>query len=378
MVCFSHLRWDFVWQRPQHLLTRAAASFNVLFVEEPIFKADALPRLDLRKAGPVTVAVPVLPSGLSERETADRQRKLLDGLLQSGGGDPAVLWYYTPMAMPFSDHLSAEVVVYDNMDELSAFRGASPAMLAKENELLARADLIFTGGISLYEAKRHRHPDIRPFPSSVDEAHFAAARPRRGPQPADQESIPAPRLGFYGVIDERFDMPLLEGLAALRPDWHFIMVGPVLKIDPATLPRRPNIHWLGQKAYEDLPAYLSGWDVGLMPFALNEATRFISPTKTLEFLAAGLPVISTPIRDVVRPYGEKRLVQIARTPREFVAAAEKVMGRADPAWIAEVDRHLASTSWDLTWAAMGRLIADELGRPAPRLTPAPPAVAAAR
>jgi UDP-galactopyranose mutase len=348
-----------VWQRPQHLLRRAARSFSVVFFEEPTFETGAEPRLNLRETDDVVVANPVLPVGLSGRAAIQAQRKLLDGLL-TGKPDPAVLWYYTPMALPFSRHLGGSAIVYDNMDELSAFRGASPAMLANEEELLARADLVFTGGFSLYEAKRHRHPDVRPFPSSVDTSHFAAARDYRGSVPSDQVSIPGPRLGFFGVIDERFDVSLLEGMSVLRPDWQFVMIGPVVKIDPGILPRRSNIHWLGRKSYDELPAYLAGWDVGLMPFARNEATRFISPTKTPEFLAAGVPVISSPIADVVRPYGEKRLVRIAETPQEFVACAQAALADRDASWLAEVDRHLAGSSWDLTWAAMNRLIGKKL------------------
>lgn len=362
LICFSHLRWGFVWQRPQHLLRRAARDFSVVFFEEPVLEAGAEARLDLSQVDGLTVAVPVFPGPLSDAAATHLQRRLLDGLLASRG-EPSVLWYYTPMAMPFSRHLSADTVVYDNMDELSAFKGASATMLVNEDDLFVRADLVFTGGFSLYEAKRSRHPRVHAFPSSVEAEHFAAARERRDPEPADQRDIPGPRLGYFGVIDERLDLSLLDGMAALRPDWQFVMIGPVVKISPTTLPRRPNIHWLGQKAYADLPSYLARWDVGLMPFALNEATRFISPTKTPEFLAAGVPVVSTPIADVVRPYGEKRLVQVAQTAEGFVTAAETAMGAPRRPWLARVDRQLARGSWDTTWTAMRRLFAPDPVRP---------------
>jgi glycosyltransferase involved in cell wall biosynthesis len=369
LICFSHLRWDFVWQRPQHLLIRAARQYRVLFVEEPVFKAAAAPHLDVsHRPGGITIVVPVLTEGLSEAQVVRWQRKLLDGLLGNETESGRVLWYYTPMALSFSSHLECDLCIYDNMDELSAFRGASPELLAFEEQLFARADLVFTGGMSLYEAKRRRHANVHAFPSSIDFDHFSKARGVSGPEPKDQRSIPRPRLGFFGVIDERMDTDLVAQVAEVRPDWQLVMIGPVVKIDPAGLPRRDNIHWIGGKAYNDLPRYLAGWDVGFMPFALNESTRFISPTKTPEFLAAGVPVISTPITDVVRPYGDKGLVEIARTASEVVDRAEQLLARrkdgtAD-AWLHKVDRHLASGSWDKTWAGMHRLMTGVMDQPA--------------
>ena len=285
------------------------------------------------------------------------QRDLIDEYLEEAG-EPAVLWYYTPMAMPFTRHIEADLVVYDNMDELSAFRGASPAMLRNEADLFARADIVFTGGFSLHEAKRDRHDRVLAFPSSIDTRHFHAARKAGRPEPADQAGIPGPRLGFFGVIDERLDLDLVAAMAQARPDWHFVMIGPVVKIDAASLPCAPNLHWLGQKDYAELPSYLAGWDVGLMPFALNEATRFISPTKTPEYLAAGVPVVSTPIRDVIRPYGEKGLVAIADTAEAAIAAVARALSGPEPGWLARVDAHLAAGSWDDTWAAMHRAMGE--------------------
>ena len=235
------------------------------------------------------------------------------------------------------------------MDELSAFRFAPPALLALEEELLGLADLVFTGGHSLYEAKRARHADVRPFPSSVDVPHFARAR---GHAPAADEG---PRFGFYGVIDERMDLDLVARLADARPDWQIEMVGPVVKIDPADLPQRPNLHYPGARTYDELPATVAGWDVALMPFAINEATRFISPTKTPEYLAAGRPVVSTPIIDVARHYGTIAGVRIADGPARFVQACEEALALArgtDTAWRDEADALLAAGSWDDTAAAM--------------------------
>jgi glycosyltransferase involved in cell wall biosynthesis len=377
LVCFSHLRWDFVWQRPQHLLSRAAKHYRVIVIEEPVHKPGAAAHIEIsHRPGTITVAVPVLPDGLSKADAIRAQRKLVDELLAREPEAGRILWYYTPMALAFTAHLECDLCVYDNMDELSAFRGASEELLALERKLFDKADLVFTGGMSLYEAKRGRHRSVHPFPSSIEFDHFAKARRMTGPEPQDQAGIPHPRLGFFGVIDERMDVDLVDEAAALRPDWHFVMIGPVVKIDPAELPRRPNIHWIGGKSYADLPRYLAGWDVGFMPFAFNEATRFISPTKTPEFLAAGVPVVSTPITDVVRPYGEKGLVEIAATAQETIARAEALLARPKEPWLQRVDRHLSAGSWDKTWAAMHRLMASAVDRPAATRSPAYAATAA--
>ena len=361
LVCLSHLRWDFVWQRPQHLMLRAARGRVVVLMEEPIWIECEAPHLHVsERPGGIRILVPCLPHGTGPAEAEAAQRRLLDGFLAGEERGRLLLWYYTPMALGFSGHLEPDLLVYDNMDELSGFRGASPEMMANEADLMARADLVFTGGMSLWEAKRDRHPRVSPHPSSIDREHFAVARDWPEPEPADQAGIPGPRIGFFGVMDERLDTGLLDAVALLRPDWSFVMVGPVVKIDPATLPRHPNVHWLGMKSYAELPAYLAGWDAGLMPFARNESTRFISPTKTPEYLAAGVPLVSTPIADVVRPYGENRLVEIAATARGVVGALDRVLARRPARWLARVDRHLAGTSWDMTWGRMDAAMAEAL------------------
>lgn len=364
LICFSHLRWNFVYQRPQHLLSRAARNYSVYFIEEPIFEENIRPHFSFQMTPEgVTVSVPVLPTNLNRPQINQAQRILIDELVGSLRGGRTILWYYTPMALPFSRHLKADLCVYDNMDELSAFRGAPSRMIAMERELFRRAGLIFTGGQSLYEAKRHRHKNVHAFPSSIDAAHFSRARSRNLPPLPDQDPIPRPRVGFFGVIDERMDVDLVERAADLRPDWQFVMIGPVVKIDPASLPQRRNLHWLGPKTYQELPVYLGGWDAGIMPFALNESTRFISPTKTPEFLAGGLPVVSTAITDVIHPYGDMALVDIAQGAEEFVEKIEHVMSRPNDAWLAKVDEHLATMSWDLTWNGMNVMMEKALSRP---------------
>jgi len=357
LVCFSHLRWDFVYQRPQHLLSRCAKNRRVFFVEEPVFRNSSM-RLEVRETeSGVYVVVPHLPEGLSSEVaiTAVLKEMTYRLFLENAIND-YVFWYYTPMALRFTTHFNPIASVYDCMDELSAFRGADSSLPALEKELFRRVDLVFTGGQSLYEAKRNQHRAVYAFPSSIDAAHFGKARTATV-DPADQADIPHPRLGFFGVIDERFDRELLDQIASQRPDWHFVMIGPVVKIDPDTLPKHANIHYLGGKKYDELPAYLGGWDIALLLFARNESTRFISPTKTPEYLAAGKPVISTSIQDVVRPYGELKLVEIADTADDFIRAAEKILSRsADDEWLARVDAFVANLSWDKTWSQMSALI----------------------
>jgi len=261
------------------------------------------------------------------------------------------------MALDFTRHLRPLAVIYDCMDELSAFKGAPECLKQRERELFKAADLVFTGGQSLYEAKRDQHHSVFAFPSSIDRDHFMQARTEIA-EPADQQDIPHPRLGFFGVVDERFDVELLDQISKDRPDYHFVIIGPVVKIDPEILPQRENIHYLGGKSYQDLPAYIAGWDVALLLFAQNESTRFISPTKTPEYLAAGKPVVSTPIRDVVYPYGQMGLVRIANDAREFTAAIDDLLkSKANrPQWLKTVDGFLGTMSWDETWAQMSRLI----------------------
>jgi UDP-galactopyranose mutase len=342
-------------------MTRFAKGRKVVFWEEPMFEAEAAaPRLDSRRCreSGVLVVTPVLPEDLSSDAREAALKGLLDALF-TGHGDDLIRWYYTPMMLGFSRDLAAVCTVYDCMDELANFRFAPPELAALERELMAAADVVFTGGYSLWEAKRERHPNIHPFPSSVDRRHFSRARTIRQ-QPADQAAIPEPRLGFYGVIDERMDLDLLAALADARPQWNLVMVGPVVKIDAASLPRRPNLHYLGARSYDDLPRYLGGWSVALMPFAINESTRFISPTKTPEYLAGGRPVVSTPIVDVVRQYGELEAVKVAATPEAFIECCDQAMALSQTSgrWLKEVDAALQALSWDETFARMNQ----EIGR----------------
>ncbi len=362
LVCFAHLNWDFVWQRPQHLLSRFAQHGRVFYVEEPFLHSDqVVPHLEIKEhQHGLRVLVAHLPTGLAEAKADQVQFELLSQYFDEQGIEKYVFWYYTPMALNKSRHFRPALTVYDCMDELAAFKFAPPALRKFERELFERADLVFTGGQTLYEAKREQHRDAHPFPSSIDKAHFGQARGELT-EPADQASIARPRIGFFGVIDERLDIDLLGQLAAAHPEWQFVIIGPVVKIDPATLPSPANVHYLGGKDYLELPAYLKGWDVATLLFADNESTKFISPTKTPEYLAAGNPVVSTPIRDVVRPYGDLNLVQIAADADSFGRAIERALiQREDADWRQRTDEYLDTISWDQTWQQMVDLMQSRL------------------
>jgi UDP-galactopyranose mutase len=353
LVAFCHLRWNFVWQRPQHLMSRFAQYRRVFFIEEPIIGGKES-FMDVSLHNNVHVVIPHLADTC--HNPSAELRKLVKGLFRAQKIRRYILWYWTPMALPFSQKLTPEITVYDCMDDLSGFANPPEGLKQYEEQLMARAEIVFTGGQSLYEAKRYQHPNIHPFPSSIDVAHFKQARTFTTDL-EDQKSIPHPRIGFYGVIDERMNQELLSGIAQARPDWHLVLIGPTAKIDPTRLPQGTNIHYLNQKRYEELPCYIAGWDVALLPFAINRATKFISPTKTPEYLAAGLPVVSSPIRDVVRPYGELGLVQIADGSQQFIEGIERALKqRSDVRWLSRVDAFLEGTSWDRTWQRMDQLM----------------------
>ena len=350
-VVFSHLRWDFVHQRPQHLLGWIGRRHEVLFIEEPLFTSDT-PWLEQR---PVDDNVTVIRAhtnvevGGFHDQQLPALRRLLEPVL--GPLESPVAWFYTPMALPLLEAFEPGAIVYDCMDELSGFAHAPKQLKQREHALMQRADLVFAGGRSLYEAKRERHHSVHCFPSSVDAAHFGRANDAA----IDSTS---PRLGYFGVIDERIDLQILAALADAEPTWEIEVVGPVAKIDPAALPIRNNLHYLGMKPYADLPAIIATWDICLMPFALNDATRFISPTKVLEYMAAGKSIVSTPIRDVVEPYGH--VVRIADTAEAFVDACRDLLAEGQDARTARGDAMreiVAATSWQDTADRMMELIA---------------------
>ena len=365
IVTFSHLRWDFVYQRPQHLMSRLARQHSVLFIEEPVQDPSWTGWEISSPALNVLVHRPHTP--YPARGFTPDQYPLLQNLLDQMVShlDEYIVWLYTPMALPMVEALHPEAMIYDCMDELSLFFGAPTQLAELEAKLVKNADLIFTGGRSLFKAKQALRSDVYCFPSSVDAEHFKRALKSeiRAPiaEPADQVALPHPRLGFFGVIDERIDLGLLLNLADAHKEWQIILVGPVVKIDPSSLPQRPNLHYLGKRKYEELPAYVSGWDICLLPFALNDATRFISPTKTLEYMAAERPIVSTPISDVVADYGG--IVYVGEPSKQFCIACEEALHATTAERTERRERMrqvIARTSWDRTAQQMEQLILNML------------------
>lgn len=359
LIVFSHLRWDFVVQRPQHLMSRLARHYRVVFFEEPQPGGSGSAEVQWETSQPLphlTVMRPLMPiakPGFHQVDLAPLRRKLRE-IRQQHPNHRA--WFYTPMAMPLLDELDPIGVIYDCMDELSAFLNPPPRLLEHERALLQHADLVFTGGPSLYEAKRGLHPDVHCFPSSVDIGHFRQALDRNIAHPAHRQ-LPGPRLGYFGVLDERLDLPLLAAIADAHPEWQIILVGPVAKIEPDSLPRRANVHYMGQQPYSALPSFLASWDLCLMPFAMNASTRFISPTKSLEYMAAELPIVSTPVPDVVGQHAD--VVTIAGTQAAFIAGCERALAMPAAerqARIRQMRVKLARTSWDATAQQMQSLL----------------------
>ena len=391
VVCVSHLWWDWVWQRPQQLLTRLARRQRVLWIEEPrlaigppgeafdvteewpnlwvgrmAYRSDPVmfqQRLEAHAArfGPAGFdpsteirQASLLFQGAPLRDLEREVSALLPGWRQR---ERLVLWLYTPAAIGFIDLLRPDLVVYDVMDDLGAFKFAQESLRAQQDALLARADLVFAGGPSIREGLLARRHDVHLFPSGVDRQHFVRALDPALPLPPDVAGLPGPIVGFVGVIDESIDLALLDAAARERPEWSWVLVGPVTKISPDALPRRPNLHYIGKREYDDLPAYIKAFDVAMMPFALNEATRSISPTKTLEYMAAHKPIVSTPIRDVVDLYGS--VVHVAQAPAAFVAGVERLLGEGQAARAERVDRELAllaAAEWDAIADSMQALI----------------------
>jgi len=360
IVCLSHLRWDGVYQRPQHLLSRLARTRRVFVIEEPEDYDTAVPFLQSVPSGTANVFVfrprmrATYPFYVGEHIPV--LSGLLQNLFESEGISRYVVWLYTPMALPMVEGFTPLARVFDCMDELSAFRFAPVELLERDRATMRWADLVFTGGRSLYEARRHHHTNIHCFPSSVDATHFGAALAESTPEPESQRGLPRPRLGFFGVIDERMDYTILAALAQAHPEWQIVMVGPFAKVRPDEVPQFLNLHYLGQQPYASLPGYLKGWDVTLIPFAQSAATRFLSPTKVLEYMAAERPVVATPLPDLL-PY--RSAVLLADDPQAFVAACEQALSASDAqraAWTVEMRAQVAATSWDITVDRMAALI----------------------
>lgn len=345
MIVFCHLRWDFVYQRPQHIISRFANYMRVLFVEEPILREE-----EGNSVRVINDNLHILQPNIADIED-------LDGVLYNllGSTELPIAWFYSPSFGGVMDTFSFSTIVYDCMDELSLFKGAPKKLIEQELQLLKKATVVFTGGKSLFEAKFPLHPNVHCFPSSVDMEHFSKAQ--NGISiPVEMESIASPVIGYYGVVDERMDLQLIEEAAKLLPECSFVFIGPVVKIQEDELPKLPNIHYLGIKSYSMLPNFLKGFDIAMMPFALNESTKYISPTKTLEYMAAGKPIISTQIKDVVRDYSG--CVQLINNAQEFVMETQKILNKDVQPKTDLYESILKKTSWDTTVSKMRTILTE--------------------
>ena len=369
ILVFSHLRWKFVWQRPQQFLSRFAEDHPILFVEEPVFdlETDDVPRVELEDVYPnVTTLTLHVPREHTQEELADWRSthlaKAVRGRDRQDAFELPVLWYYNPMDASWSlDRFSARVVVYDCMDELSLFAGAPPSLIEEERRLMQRADIVFAGGKELCQSKKQQHHNVHFFGCGVEYQHFARAQECELAVPADVRSLPHPIVGWFGVIDERMNYELLAKMADLRPEWSFVLVGPVVKVNPATLPQRPNLHWIGSRDYAELPDYCRAFDICMMPFALNDATKFINPTKALEYLATARPVVSTPVADVVAQYSDT--VFIAESGEAFVQEIDQLLQEPPRERIARGIERAQACSWEFTVASMRTLIQASMKQP---------------
>lgn len=353
IIAHSHLNWEFVWQRPQQFLSRLSRRHPILFVDalrldpkanSASFCLEKVPGFSCVTLLKMTFPTARFSDGVYVDNTREHLlRAVLEGPLW-GQFERPIQWFYDPMAsLAFVGKFDERAVVYDCMDELSAFKYAQPELARRERELLSQADLVFVGGRRLWESKRRFNANCHFFGCGVDVEHFGAALdPKKAPAP-DLALIKGPRLGYFGVIDERLDLELLEKLADFDPHWNIVMIGPLAKISEADLPRRANIHFLGARDYAELPAYARGFDVCLMPFARNAATEYINPTKALEYMATGTPIVSTDVPDVVANFGA--VVQIAPSQQEFLEKCRAALQNPDEAAIARGLEMAQSNTW---------------------------------
>ena len=375
IVVHSHLHWDWVWQRPQQFLSRLSARHPVLFIEEPWWDKGDIEPYCFQYEAPNFPNIQVVQFHLPEQWRDDAsvagraridcaQRDLLARHWNTDAGENyrrAVQWFYDPMAFGVFDELmEPSAVVYDCMDELAQFKAPPPQLIERERALLKRADVVFVGGRKMWESKRRFNDNCYFYGCGVDVAHFAQARAAQTSVPADLDRSRAKVLGYFGVIDERMDYELVAALADAEPNWTITMIGPDCKVDPATFPQRPNLQWLGGKSYLDLPAYARGFDVCLMPFARSEATEYINPTKTLEYMATGTPIVSTALPDVKSNFSD--IVKIAHSHAEFIAMCRQMAQQPDEAAVQRGLKMAEENTWDAIVEQLEKHLQDAIRR----------------
>ena len=342
-------------------MRRLARDRQVFFVEEPrVTKGE--PFTVVRRVEPNLHVVSLrVPAHLSARALENAQRRCVASLTPKD--EHPLLWIYSPAASRAARDLEPSLVVYDCVADHASRAGATATMKENERSLLASADLVLTAGTALFEAKRAHNVSTYPLPSSVDVAHFARARSPRNEDRAGLLSglraIPGPRVGFLGSIDDRVDLDLVDRLAEARPGLHIVLCGALSGVTRWTLPDRPNVHYVGAQDYDDLPEHVASWDAAIFPFRGDVATRRSEPSGLLACLAAGKPIVSTPL-DELGPYVAQDLVTVAH-PAQFAAAVDAALRQARSPAVMNGRRRareqlLARTSWDRTCSAMFRLV----------------------
>lgn len=346
MIVFCHLRWHFVYQRPQHIISRISKTMKTLFIEEPLYNNES------KESGNLIIINDMLHVLQPNVKDIESIAAIIPEYVKNK--DIPVGWFYSAIFCPLSECIDFETIVYDCMEELSLLKGSAKNVINQEKYLISNADIIFTSGKSLYELKKQWHTNVHCFPSSVDEPHFAKAL--NGIKVADDvANLQSPIVGYYGVIDERIDFALLHETALKLPNVSFVMIGPLSKIEKNDLPQEDNIHYLGMKSYNELPHYLKAFDIAMIPFAVNDTTKYISPTKTLEYMSAGKPIISTKITDIVHDYGI--CLSMVESADEFYEAIKFALDKTDH-FSMELEYHkiLKKTSWDITAVKMKSII----------------------
>ena len=342
IIIFSHLRWDFVLQRPQHIASRLAHHMKILFVEEPIpYNKEEEGTARLRQVNEhITVMQPRV------QEIKDIEQLLKFMVRQK---TVPIGWFYSSDFSPLLRSLHFRKIVYDCMSD------HEPRPDADEPAMLAEADIVFTDSKALFESRIRVHPNVHCFPSSVEHGHFRKAL-KNIAVPGDIAELKKPVVGYCGVIDGRLDMDLLDKVAEQSPETTFVLIGPLVNMPESKLPKRSNVHYLGMKPYHLLPGYLKGIDIAMIPFDIKGAHKLSGPTETLEYMAAGKPIISTPIWDVVRDY--RNHINIVNNVDEFCAARDAIIKQLE----SQVYNHekyndiLHTSSWEDTVKRMEKLI----------------------
>ncbi|MBN1593755.1 MAG: glycosyltransferase [Candidatus Coatesbacteria bacterium] len=345
-----------LWQRPQQIAVRIANRHPVLYVW-PRYASELARRKSKSEFTPsdgakgVHLLAPLLlPFERAIKGIYRINLKTISSLISAAlpridaDGRP-VLWFYAPRFAPIIDSLDHAAVVYDIMDEHSAFGFARRETMELERRLLESADVVFAGTNALAERKAEFAPDIKYYPCGVEFDHFSSALGGSLPVPAALSEVEGPVIGYFGAVDDRLDFDMIFAVARAYPEWNFLLAGPWLSSrQRSELETTGNIILPGLVDYSELPAYLARFDVAILPFVLNKLTLHIHPTKALEYLASRTPVISTAIPDVVKFYSG--IIDIVSTADEFASAVERALEKPNEDAIERGFELARSSSWE--------------------------------